>query len=83
MTQDTADPLPSWKDGKSRPSIEAFVQRVTTAGGKDFLPQGENVKRTNQSTNNQAENPEFSGYVGGFGRYRHYTRVGVKGDRSL
>ena len=42
----------------------------------------EKVKRSNQSTNNQVENSEFSGCVGGFGRYRHYTRVGVKGDRS-
>ena len=43
MKQVTADPLPSWNDGKAKQSIEAFVQRVTTAGGKDFVPSAERI----------------------------------------
>jgi phosphoglycolate phosphatase-like HAD superfamily hydrolase len=38
MTHEAADPLPSWNDGPARRSVEAFVQRVSTVGGKDFVP---------------------------------------------
>jgi len=43
MKQETADPIPSWNDGKAKQSIDAFVQRVTTAGGKDFVPLAERI----------------------------------------
>ena len=33
-----ADALPSWNDGKARQAIVDFVKRVTTKGGKDFVP---------------------------------------------
>jgi phosphoserine phosphatase len=32
------DPLPSWNAGPSRDAIVAFVERVTTPGGADFVP---------------------------------------------
>lgn len=32
------DPLPSWNDTAARRSIVDFVQRVTTPGGPDFVP---------------------------------------------
>jgi phosphoglycolate phosphatase-like HAD superfamily hydrolase len=32
------DPLPSWNDGKAKSAIIAFVARVTTQGGSDFVP---------------------------------------------
>ena len=32
------DPLPSWNDGESKAAILAFVRRVTTEGGADFVP---------------------------------------------
>ena len=38
MKQDGADPLPSWNDGEARQSILDFVRRVTTEGGRDFVP---------------------------------------------
>jgi len=38
-----ADALPSWNDGKAKQSITAFVQRVTTKGGKDFVPPAERI----------------------------------------
>jgi phosphoserine phosphatase len=31
------DPLPSWNAGKTKDAITGFVQRVTTAGGADFV----------------------------------------------
>ena len=32
------DPLPSWNDGAAKSAIIDFVTRVTTAGGRDFVP---------------------------------------------
>ncbi|MGH8610111.1 MAG: hypothetical protein ACREX9_22695 [Gammaproteobacteria bacterium] len=43
MKRETADPIPSWNDRKAKQSIEAFVQRVTTGGGKDFVPLAERI----------------------------------------
>jgi phosphoglycolate phosphatase-like HAD superfamily hydrolase len=37
------DPLPSWNDGKTRQSILAFVQKVTTPGSPDFVPVAERI----------------------------------------
>jgi hypothetical protein len=33
------DPLPSWNDGPAKQSIIAFVERVTTPGSPDFVPE--------------------------------------------
>jgi hypothetical protein len=33
-----ADPLPSWNDGKAKQAIVAFVDEVTRAGDKNFVP---------------------------------------------
>jgi phosphoserine phosphatase len=38
-----ADALPSWNDGKIKQSIVEFVKRVTTKGGKDFVPPAERI----------------------------------------
>lgn len=38
-----SDPLPSWNAGTARQSIIDFVARVTTAGGKDYVPPAERV----------------------------------------
>ena len=38
-----ADPLPSWTEGVAKQSIFDFVQRVTTPGSKDFVPEPERV----------------------------------------
>ena len=32
------DPLPSWNEGPTKAAIVSFVDRVTTAGGPDFVP---------------------------------------------
>ena len=38
-----ADPLPSWNDGSARKAILAFMQRVTTEGGPDFVAPAERI----------------------------------------
>jgi phosphoglycolate phosphatase-like HAD superfamily hydrolase len=37
------DPLPSWNQGAARAAIVAFVDRVTKAGGPDFVPVPERI----------------------------------------
>jgi haloacid dehalogenase-like hydrolase len=37
------DPLPSWNEGPAKQSILDFVNRVTTEGGPDFVPELERV----------------------------------------
>ena len=39
----SADPLPSWNDGKTKQSIVDFVATVTTPGTPDFVPPGERI----------------------------------------
>jgi phosphoglycolate phosphatase-like HAD superfamily hydrolase len=43
MKKKTSNPLPSWNDGKAKRSIEAFIQRVTKTGSKDFVPIPERI----------------------------------------
>src|SRR5262245_30026994 len=38
-----AQPLPSWNEGATKSRILSFVQAVTQAGGKDFVPPAERV----------------------------------------
>jgi hypothetical protein len=38
-----AIPLPSWNEGAAKKSIAAFVARVTTEGGPDFVPGGQRI----------------------------------------
>src|SRR5436305_11320069 len=39
----TADPLPSWNDGKTKKSITDFVAKVTKEGSPDFVPPEERI----------------------------------------
>ena len=38
-----SDALQSWRPGATRDAILAFVERVTTPGGPDFVPEPERV----------------------------------------
>jgi hypothetical protein len=38
-----SDPLPSWKDGEAKQAIVRFVERITSATGKDYLPPAERI----------------------------------------
>src|SRR5215469_261910 len=37
------EPLPSWNNGGPKSAILAFVERVTTQGGADFVPPAERI----------------------------------------
>jgi phosphoglycolate phosphatase-like HAD superfamily hydrolase len=39
----SADPLPSWNEGRTKRSITDFVARVTTKGSPDFVPPAERI----------------------------------------
>jgi len=54
-----ADPLPAWNDGKARQSIVEFVQRVTTPGGKDFVPVPERIATFDNDGCLWAEQPMY------------------------
>jgi phosphoglycolate phosphatase-like HAD superfamily hydrolase len=43
ITATPADPLPSWNDVASKQAIVAFVARVTTEGGADYVPPAERI----------------------------------------
>lgn len=53
------DLLPSWNDGKAKQSIIAFVQRVTTPGGKDFVPVAERIATFDNDGTLWAEQPMY------------------------
>lgn len=38
-----ADPLPSWNPGEAKSAILSFVERVTEAGGVDYVPVNERI----------------------------------------
>ncbi|EHM03145.1 nonspecific acid phosphatase [Acetobacteraceae bacterium AT-5844] len=41
--QTGTDPLPSWRDGRSKTAILDFVRAVTTEGSQDFVPAAERI----------------------------------------
>jgi hypothetical protein len=52
-----ADPLPSWKDGKTKQSILDFVAKVTTEGSPDFVPVAERIATFDNDGTLWAEKP--------------------------
>ena len=54
-----ADLLPSWNDSKSKQSIVKFVKRVTTKGGKDFVPPAERIAIFDNDGTLWAEQPMY------------------------
>jgi hypothetical protein len=53
------DPLPSWQDGAAKRAIVDFVQRVTTPGGKDFVPEPERIATFDNDGTLWAEQPIY------------------------
>lgn len=39
----SADPLPSWNEGTAKSTIVGFVERITAAGGVDYVPPAERI----------------------------------------
>jgi hypothetical protein len=54
-----ADPLPSWNEGEAKRSVIDFVQRVTTAGGVDFVPVPERIAVFDNDGTLWAEKPMY------------------------
>lgn len=54
-----ADPLPSWNDGPAKQAILAFVERVTKAGGPDFVPEPERIATFDNDGTLWAEQPMY------------------------
>jgi phosphoserine phosphatase len=42
-TSQAEDPLPSWNAGPARDAVIEFVERATTPGGEDFVPEPERI----------------------------------------
>jgi hypothetical protein len=54
-----ADPLSSWNEGEAKRSVIDFVQRVTTAGGADFVPVPERIAVFDNDGTLWAEKPMY------------------------
>jgi phosphoserine phosphatase len=54
-----SDPLPSWNDGGAKRSVVAFVRRVTTPGGADFVPPAERIATFDNDGTLWAEQPMY------------------------
>ena len=59
-TAQTADPLPSWNDGKAKQSIINFVTSVTNQGSPDFVPVGERIATFDNDGTLWVEQPMYS-----------------------
>ena len=56
---DATDPLPSWNDGKTKQSIVAFVEQVTTPGSREFVPPVERIATFDNDGTLWAEKPMY------------------------
>jgi len=54
-----SDPLPSWNDGAAKTAITAFVTRVTTQGGPDFVPPEQRIAVFDNDGTLWAEQPAY------------------------
>jgi len=54
-----SDPLPSWKDGKAKQSIIAFVKKVTSTGSPDYVPPAERIATFDNDGTLWAEQPMY------------------------
>jgi len=55
----TADPLPSWNDTAPKKAIVTFVEKVTKAGGSDFVPPAERIAVFDNDGTLWAEQPIY------------------------
>lgn len=57
--QPSTDPLPSWNEGTAKKSIIGFVERVTKAGGPDFIEPAERIATFDNDGTLWAEQPLY------------------------
>jgi hypothetical protein len=55
----TADPLPSWNDGKAKQAIVNFVANVTKEGSPDFVSVAERIATFDNDGTLWAEQPMY------------------------
>jgi hypothetical protein len=56
----SADPLPSWNDGKAKQSIVTFVSKVTKESSPEFVPPAERIATFDQDGTLWVEHPVYS-----------------------
>jgi hypothetical protein len=56
---DSADPLPSWNDGKAKRAIVEFVGNVTKPGSPDFVPPAQRIATFDNDGTLWAEQPLY------------------------
>src|SRR5213592_5111097 len=54
------DPLPSWKNGKTKQAIVEFVKATTTQGSPQFVPPEERVATFDQDGTLWVEHPMYT-----------------------
>ena len=54
-----ADPLPSWRDGRTKQAILDFIARVTKQGGPDYVPPAERIAVFDNDGTLWAEKPVY------------------------
>jgi len=59
----TGDPLPSWNDGRAKQSIIEFVDRVTQAGGTDYVPPHERIATFDNDGTLWCEQPIYTQFA--------------------
>jgi haloacid dehalogenase-like hydrolase len=57
--QTRPDPLPSWNNGAAKTAITAFVARVTTTGGSDYVPPAERIATFDNDGTLWTEHPMY------------------------
>jgi phosphoglycolate phosphatase-like HAD superfamily hydrolase len=66
----SADPLPSWNEGKSKKSIMDFVAKVTKPSSPDFVPQPERIATFDNDGTLWAEQPLYFQLLFGIDRIK-------------
>ena len=66
----SADPLPSWNEGKSKKSIVDFVAKVTKPGSPDFVPPAERIATFDNDGTLWAEQPLYFQLLFGIDRIK-------------
>lgn len=57
------DPLPSWNEGSVKSAVTDFVARVSTPGGKDFVPVPERIAAFDNDGTLWAEHPVYFQFI--------------------
>ena len=80
-----ADSLPSWNDGPAKARIVGFVQAVTDASGKDFVPPSDRIAVFDNDGTLWSEQPAYFQLLFAIDRVersRRATRAGRRSSRS-